>query len=91
MILTCEGCGVEKDDQVKEVYPWAEEEHFIADPITPFMYLEVQDYDPTSSEYRLVRVCHACFHKLKPDHWISRANWDSIGPVVPWENLPHTT
>lgn len=85
MIKNCLGCGVEKDDETKEKYPYPNEGYITDEAIEPFFILECEG---TKADWRLVRVCHECFHKLDPDMWISKKCWDSIIPVVPFEQLP---
>lgn len=90
-MLKCLACGIEKDMQVKEVYPH-EGDHLISDPIDPLMELDCQGdelNDGTGySDFRRVLVCHGCFHKLSPDMWISKAGWESLSPITPFNELP---
>jgi hypothetical protein len=94
MRMNCFGCGVEKDTETKEVSPFADEDGLTTDPIGPLHVLDCQGpripNDPDNySEFRMVVVCHACFHALEPDMWISKNCWDTIKPKVPYEKLPH--
>ena len=93
MRMHCFGCGVEKDTDVLEVSPFADADGLTTDPIGPLFVLDCQGPPiPNSpdkhSEYRMVVVCHTCFHALEPDMWISKNCWDSIQPKVPYEKLP---
>lgn len=80
----CLACGVEKDRSVKEVYPYAEEDGLIDDPIDPLMDIDCQG----GADWRRVTVCSECFHMLSPDMWISEAGWQSLNPATPFHQLP---
>ena len=93
MKMRCFGCDVEKDTEVLEVSPFAEEDGLTDEPIDPLMVLDCQGppipNDPNNySEFRMVVVCHACFHKLSPDMWIGKTCWETINPKVPYDKLP---
>lgn len=79
----CLACGVEKDTSIKEVYPYPED-YLIDEPIDPLMTIDCQG----DRDWRVVTICHECFHKLEPDQWISERCWRSIDPVTPFEALP---
>ncbi|MES2597737.1 MAG: hypothetical protein V4662_20495 [Verrucomicrobiota bacterium] len=86
----CHACGIEKDPDALELYPFPEDGVVDDQPISPFFTLDCQ---PTSaarerSDWRVARVCHACFHRLDVDQWISDACWESLNPVTPFEQLP---
>jgi len=80
----CLACGVEKDTSVKEVSPYAEEDGLIDEPIDPLMTIDCQG----TGDWRVVTVCHACFHKLDVDMWISERCWLALKPITPFEQLP---
>lgn len=89
----CFSCGVEKDTEVLEVYPFADDGIVDDEPITPLFILDCQgpvivDDPDNYSEFRMTVVCHSCFHKLSPDMWISKNCWDSLNPQTPYEKLP---
>ena len=93
MKMRCFGCDVEKDTEVLEISPFAEEDGLTDEPIDPLMVLDCQGpripNDPNNySEFRMVVVCHACFHKLSPDMWIGKTCWETINPKVPYDKLP---
>ena len=89
MKLKCLACGVEKDTSVKEVYPYPEEDRFIDEPIEPlFSNIHCQGGIGEVSDWRVVTVCHDCFHKLDVDMWISERCWLSLSPVTSFEQLP---
>jgi hypothetical protein len=93
MKMRCFGCDVEKDIKVLEASPFAEEDGLIDELIDSLMVLDCQGSpipnDPNNySEFRMVVVCHECFHKLSPDMWISKACWEAINPKVPYDKLP---
>lgn len=88
MIGKCSACGLEKDSSIKEVYPYPDD-GVIDDPIDPFFTIDCQGpWLGESSDWRAVRVCHECFHRLEPDMWISIECWQSLAPVTPFEELP---
>ncbi|MCW1912707.1 hypothetical protein OJ996_03925 [Luteolibacter sp. GHJ8] len=88
MIEKCLACGIEKDSSVKEIYPYPDQ-GLIDDPIDPFFTIDCQELRPgEESDWRVVRVCHECFHRMDPDMWISREGWESLEPVTPFETLP---
>lgn len=80
----CNGCGAEKDPAALELYPWPDEDGVTVGLISPLFHVEVAG----GSGCRVAAVCHSCFHRLSPDMWISRAGWDAIRPVTPYEGLP---
>jgi hypothetical protein len=93
MKTNCFGCGVEKDTSTLEFYPYPDEDGITDEPIEPFFILDCQGpiitNDPDGyCEFRMVVVCHTCFHKLEPDMWISKGCWEVINPVIPYEKLP---
>ena len=89
----CFGCGAEKDIRYLETYPFPDEDGICDDPIGPLFVLDCQGpqipNDPNGyCEYRKTLVCHACFHALSPDMWISKEGWESLNPKVPYDKLP---
>lgn len=84
MEQSCLACGVLKDPSIKEVYPYPED-GLIDEPINPLMTLDCQG---PLGDCRVVTVCHACFHRLDPDMWISDRCWLSLDPVTPFAQLP---
>lgn len=88
--MKCLACGIEKDPDALEVYPFPEEAAVCDDPISPLMGLDCQPAELGKGlQWKRVIVCHLCFHKLAPDMWISRRCWDSLDPVTPYEQLPN--
>jgi len=88
MIQKCLACGVEKDTSIKEVYPYPED-GLIDDPIRPlFSDIHCEGGIGYPSDWRVVTVCHECFHKLNVDMWISDDCWLSLNPITPFEQLP---
>lgn len=83
MKMKCLACGVEKDALIKEAYPYADD-GLIAEPIQPFVTIDCQ----RAADWRVVTVCHECFHKLQPDLWINDDGWQSLNPITPFEQLP---
>src|SRR2546423_586954 len=79
----CLACGVGKERQGKETYAY--HDGIITDePIEPLMTIDCQG----SGDWRVVTVCHACFHKLDVDMWISERCWRSLDPITAFEQLP---
>ena len=91
MSTSCQACGAVKDRSCKEVYPFPVD-HLIDTPIDPLCELDCQGGPLNDGsgycDFRRVTVCHACFHKLSPDMWISQSCWESLSPVVPFKDLP---
>jgi hypothetical protein len=87
----CLGCGVEKDMDVLEPYPYPEDERLVEGPIVPLFVLDCEPSDRTGGkQWKAVVVCHECFKRLDPDMWISERCWININPVVPFDELPLT-
>lgn len=87
----CQACGVEKDTEVKELYPYPDDGNFDDVPIDPLLTIDCQASPyirVEADDWRVVTVCHACFHRLDPDMWIGRDGWGSLNPVIPFEQLP---
>lgn len=82
----CQCCGIEKDPQVLEVYPWSDEDGITERPVPPFFMVEIVDYSGPPT--RMCRICHSCYHRLQPDMWSARSHWESLDPVVPFPKLP---
>lgn len=83
-MIRCFGCNVGKDMNILEASPFAEEDGLTDDPIEPLFVLDCEGH----SEFRMVVVCHKCFHALSPDMWISKNGWESINPTIPYDKLP---
>ncbi len=83
MKMRCLACGVEKDTEVKEAYPYPQD-GLIDEPIDPLFEIDCQG----PNGWRKVTVCHECFHKLDPDQWINETEWNSLTPVTPFGKLP---
>ena len=89
--MKCFACGVEKDMNVLEVNPWHEDLGVIDDPIAPLVVMDCSPGGPegkTGKTWKIVVVCHECWHKLEPDMWICEENWKSLNPVIPFDKLP---
>ena len=85
----CLACGVEKDTSVKEVYPYPDDGIIDDEPVEPlFSDIHCQGGIGEVSDWRVVTVCHDCFHKLDVDMWISDRCWLGLNPVTPFEQLP---
>jgi hypothetical protein len=81
----CLACGAEKDRGVKETYPYPDDGIITDEQIEPLMNVDCQG---RGDDWRVVTVCHACFHKLNPDMWINEHGWRSLNPITPFEQLP---
>jgi hypothetical protein len=80
--MKCLACGVEKDPAQKEMYPYDDLDR--EEPIAPLLELDCEG----PSGFRVVLVCHACFHRLEPDQWISDKCWLKLDPITAYEQLP---
>ena len=93
MEMKCLACGAVKDTSVKEVYPYPEDGIVHDEPIGPLSVMDCQGPllkpNGTHCDWRVVIVCHHCFHKLEPDMWISDRCWESLNPITPFKQLPH--
>ena len=85
--MKCQACGIEKDMDVLEVYPFPD--RLCDEPIPPLLELECEGEGGFGSQnpFKVVRVCHQCFERLDPDQWISEKCWKSLNPVTPYEEL----
>ena len=83
MKKSCQACGVEKDTEVKEAYPYPDD-GFSNEPMEPLMTIECQG----TTGWRVATVCHECIHKLDVDMWISERCWLTLNPIIPFEQLP---
>lgn len=81
----CQACGVEKDADVIEIYPYPNDGVVHGQPIDPFFTIDCQG---KAGDWRTVTVCHACFHKLDIDAWITEQIWEALKPITPFEQLP---
>lgn len=89
MKMQCWGCGQEKDTKMLEVYPHPEDERLTDEPIPPLFVIDCQPGEKEEDKrFRVVVVCHQCFHTLDVDMWISSNCWESLNPKVIFENLP---
>lgn len=80
----CLACGVERDAEVKELYPFPDDGVIDNEPIAPLIEIHCQG----TADWRVVTVCHTCFHRLDVDMWISQRCWESLKPTTPFEQLP---
>ena len=87
MINKCLACGIEKDPELFEKYPYPEE-GIISTPIEPLIELDCESSDRVNGVFKQVTVCHECFHKLNPDMWISQEMWENLNPVTSFDELP---
>jgi hypothetical protein len=80
----CLACGVEKETRFTETYPYPGDGIITDKPIEPLMTVDCQG----AGDWRVVIVCHDCFHRLDVDMWISEGCWRSLNPVTPFAQLP---
>ena len=82
----CDGCGVEKDEALKEVYPYAGDHIQTERPTSPLFRV---DCDVEGGGFRRAWVCHGCFQRMRGDMdmWIDREFWGSFGFVTAYEEL----
>ena len=85
----CLACGIEKDTSIKEVYPYPDDgiDDELVAPLFSFDCQGVQGAHGVE-DWRVVTICHSCFHKLNPDMWINEPMWQSLNPIMPFESLP---
>lgn len=89
MKMKCWGCGTNKDSDVLESYPYPEEDRLTDEPIPPLFVIDVQPQEKEDGDrYRIVVVCHECFHKLDVDMWIGSNCWRKLNPKIAFEKLP---
>jgi hypothetical protein len=88
MLKRCMACGIEKDTEVKEIYPYPEDDHITDEPVPPLFEDFPCQMEGDRSDFRVVTVCHHCFHKLDPDMWISQGMWEELKPITPAKDLP---
>lgn len=87
--MKCWGCGTNKDSDVLESYPYPEEDRLTDEPIPPLFVIDVQPQEKEDGDrYRIVVVCHECFHKLDVDMWIGSNCWRKLNPKIAFEKLP---
>ena len=77
MKMRCLSCGIEKDTSILEVYG----DGLTRDP--PLFAIDCEGDDS-----RMAIVCQTCWHRLKPDMWISDSCWLGLNPVTPFDQLP---
>jgi hypothetical protein len=84
---SCYGCGVLKEVNKLEVYPYPEDNWLSDEELIPLFEI---DCEPRNSKdkWKRVRYCHYCFHRLDPDMWINQMMWEHLGPIVKFEHLP---
>lgn len=83
-VTFCYACGERKILEQLEVYQY-ESPPMTFEPIKPLMVIPVVDGE---APIRAAIVCHACIHKIDPDMWIAKADWNGLEPVVPFSLLP---
>lgn len=81
--MICSSCGIKKDPEIKEIYPFPDDGIVDDKAIGPLIRIKVAGHP-----FRIASVCHQCFHKLDPDMWISQAQWESEPRRIVFENLP---
>jgi len=85
---TCLACGIEKDMNIKEMYPYSDDSIDTEEPVSPlFKDFECQS-DTDHSDFRLVTICHKCWHRVQPDMWMSQREWESLNPITNFNDLP---
>jgi len=87
MMRRCLACGVEKDMELKEIYPYPDDMITTEEPISPMFDIDCQ-MDKDRSDFRIATVCFHCYHKLEPDMWISQSMWEALNPITPANDLP---
>lgn len=90
MIRKCDGCGAQKDTDVKEEHQETEQlRGGLFDPLLPFdIQGEQIPNDPNGyCDFRQAMICIACVGKMDLDMWASQEQWENLKPVVPFEQL----
>lgn len=87
----CHACGVQKDPSVLEVYPFPDDCIITEEPIAPLFEIDCQPggtgFGP--GEWKVISLCHACFHRLLPDMWTCQDHYEALNPVTPYGELPN--
>jgi hypothetical protein len=88
--MKCHVCGIEKDPEQLEVFPWHEEHGIVDYPIEPLFNI---DWCPAGGvieegDWKNITLCHSCWHRLKPDMWTCQEHYESLNPVTPYDDLP---
>jgi hypothetical protein len=89
--MKCHVCGVDKDPDTLEVFPWHEEHGIVDYPIEPLFDLDCQPGDPgniAGRPWKKITFCHTCFHRLNPDMWTCQKHYEALNPVTPFSELP---
>jgi hypothetical protein len=92
MIAKCNVCGIEKDMNILEKYPWAEEVGITKRPIEPLLNIDCQPAGVKLGEggdWKNVTLCHLCWHKLDPDMWTCQEHYETLNPITPYDKLPN--
>lgn len=85
-IKKCLACGIEKDIRSEEIYPYEKDCIPTEIPIQPLFEIECQS-DTDNTDFRIVIICHNCYHKVQPDMWMSQGEWESLNPITNFNNL----
>jgi hypothetical protein len=83
----CLACGIEKDMNKFEMYPYDNDGIITEEPIQPLFEDVPCQSNTDHSDFRVVTVCHECFHKVQPDMWMSQGEWESLNPITDFSNL----
>lgn len=90
MIKKCFACGTQKDLDIEVRYPYELDSLDTEDSISPLLVIGVEG---TIDGFRMILVCHECWHKLDTDGgldiWISQRHYESLNPVIPFDKLPN--
>jgi len=85
-VAFCYACGTHKSLEELEVYRY-DSPAITDEPIRPLFALPVVDSNDTVP-VRTGIICHECMHKIDPDMWIGKDDWDSLEAIVPFSLLP---
>lgn len=87
--MKCLSCGIEKDLDKLETYPYCEDNLTNECPISPLLTVECK-----GDCWKMAIMCHECWHHLSEntqgiDMWISQSCWETLNPVTHFSSLPN--
>lgn len=83
----CLACGIEKDIEKEEIYPYEDDSIITEEPVRPLFDIPCQSYTDWY-DFRIAIICHKCFHIVRPDMWMRQAEWEYLNPITPFNDLP---
>jgi hypothetical protein len=83
-----QACGVEKETQIKELYPHSGDVIGNDEAMDPLITIHCQGGVSGTLDWRFATVYHDYFHRLNVDMWIGERCWHALTPTIPFEQLP---